>query len=195
MTAQLDGSSPAWCVRLVSEFNAADQRAIAVARMLTPRELNWRPHPGAWSVGQCLDHLRITNEVYGRAIANSLDGRPRAVAQEITPGWFGAWFIRNVIEPSAEAKRRAPRKVKPVDVVDPSILDRFLDSNAKTRELVRRAADYDVNRIRFTNPFLPVIHFTVGTGLEILSRHERRHLLQAERVPDFLRLSRESAST
>jgi hypothetical protein len=27
-----------------------------------------------------------------------------------------------------------------------------------------------------------LIRFTVGTGLEILTRHENRHLLQAERV-------------
>jgi hypothetical protein len=37
-------------------------------------------------------------------------------------------------------------------------------------------------KYNFRNPFVPVIRFTVGTGLEILSKHERRHLLQAERV-------------
>jgi len=41
---------------------------------------------------------------------------------------------------------------------------------------------YDVNRIRFKNPFVPLIRFTVGTGLEIVSQHESRHLLQAERI-------------
>jgi hypothetical protein len=46
---------------------------------------------------------------------------------------------------------------------------------------VERAADCDVNRIRFRNPFVPLIRFTLGTGLEILVRHERRHLEQAER--------------
>jgi hypothetical protein len=45
---------------------------------------------------------------------------------------------------------------------------------------------YDVNRIRFRNPFIPVLRFTVGTGLEILSNHQRRHLLQAERVRESL---------
>jgi len=31
------------------------------------------------------------------------------------------------------------------------------------------------------NPYLPLIRFTVGTGLLIMPAHERRHLLQAER--------------
>src|SRR4029453_9509035 len=55
-------------------------------------------------------------------------------------------------------------------------------SNDVARDLVRRAGAYDINRIRFRNPFIPLLRFTVGTGLEILWRHQRRHLLQAERI-------------
>jgi hypothetical protein len=36
----------------------------------------------------------------------------------------------------------------------------------------------------FKNPLIPALRFTVGTGLEILAKHERRHLLQAERIRD-----------
>ena len=50
------------------------------------------------------------------------------------------------------------------------------------RELVARASAYDVNRIRFKNPFTPLLRFTVGTGLEIVTQHQSRHLLQAEVV-------------
>lgn len=49
-----------------------------------------------------------------------------------------------------------------------------------------------MNSIRFVNPFVPVIRFTVGTGLKITCSHERRHVLQASRVkqsPGFPRHS------
>jgi hypothetical protein len=62
------------------------------------------------------------------------------------------------------------------------VLDRFLRTNRDIREFIHRAEPYDVNRVRFRNPFVPLIWFTVGTGLEVLVRHERRHLLQAERI-------------
>ena len=55
-------------------------------------------------------------------------------------------------------------------------------SNDVARDLVRRASACDVNHIRFVNPFVPLLRFTVGTGLEIVWRHQRRHLLQAERI-------------
>jgi hypothetical protein len=161
----------------------ADQRARELAQGLTPLQLNWQPSPDAWSIGQCLEHLRAANEVYLPAIADSLTARPLHAVPEITPGWFGRWFIRAYIEPSSESKRaRAPRKIAPGTRVDPHILDLFLTTNQAARELVRRASGYDVNRVRFRNPFIPVIYFTVGTGLEIISIHQRRHLLQAERV-------------
>ena len=174
---------PRWSQRLVSELDAADRRAGSLAGSLSPEQLNWRPSPDAWSVGQCLHHLYVANEVYLPAITTSLEGRPPSRVEEITPGWFGRWFIRKYIEPSSKSSRvRAPRKIEPAKYVEPSVLESFLRSNRLARELVLRASDYDVNRIRFRNPFIPAIRFTVGTGLEILSKHQNRHLLQAERV-------------
>ena len=178
-----ESALPPWAVRLLSEIDAIDQRAAVLAKPLTVDQLNWKPSPGEWSIGQCLDHLCVANEVYLGAMEPSLRNRPPGVAQEITPGWFGRWFIRTAIEPSAQARKgKAPRKIVPASNVDGTILERFLQTNVKAREFIRRASAYDVNRVRFRNPFVAIIFFTVGTGLEILVRHQRRHLLQAERV-------------
>jgi hypothetical protein len=172
-----------WSARLLAEFDAADARAKELAQSLTVRQLNWKPSPGAWSVGQCLEHLAVTNEVYGRAIADALRSAPPGAADEIRPGWFARYFIREYIAPTEKKTRhKAPPKIRPVPDVDATILQRFLDTNNQTRALVERARPCDVNRVRFKNPFVPLIRFTVGTGLEILSKHEQRHLLQAERV-------------
>ena len=117
------------------------------------------------------------------AALSALDHRAPSPVEEITPGWFGRWFIRTYIESSSRSRRaQAPRKIAPASHVDLSVVDLFLQSNQAARDLVRRASAYDVNRLRFRNPFVPVIRFTVGTGLEIIWRHQRRHLLQAERI-------------
>jgi len=189
VSTPVDSSSPAWARRLISELAAADQRAELVARGLSLDQLNWRSRPDAWSVGQCLEHLRITNEVYLPAISIALEGRPRSAVQEITIGRFSRWFIRNYIAPNpGGARARAPRKIEPARQVDQAILEAFLRGNQVVRELVVRASAYNVNRIRFKNPFIPILRFTVGTGLEIVTQHQSRHLLQAESVkqaPDF----------
>jgi DinB superfamily len=175
---------PAWCARLISEFTESDARAEAVARTLSGEELNWKPRPEAWSIGQCLEHLTNGNDLYLDAIEAALTRNlAGGSVPEITPGWFGRWFIRAYMEPSTKTTRAtAPKKIAPPSTIDLDVVDRFVRGNERVRAIIRRASDYDVNRVRFTNPFVPVIRFTVGTGFAILAAHERRHLLQAERV-------------
>ncbi len=185
-------SLPAWLLRLTSELDAADARAAAIATGLTVAQLNWKPSPEVWSVGQCFEHLCMSNEVYVAPMAEALRARPTGPVDEITPGWFGRWFIRTYIEPTTQKSRgRAPGKATPIaSRIDPSILDRFIASNAGMREVMASAREHDVNRVRFRNPFVSLIRFTVGTGFQIIARHNHRHLLQAGRLmqlPEFPR--------
>jgi DinB superfamily len=175
---------PRWFARIAQDLDAADARAAALIEALTPAQLNWKPAPKAWSVGQCLEHLCVSNEVYVVPIWSAVRHAPKGVADEITPGWFARWFIRRYIEPATFTKPgRAPRKASPrASEVDASIGQRFVASNDAMRALMVEAREIDVNRVRFRNPFVPVIHFTVGTGMLIIARHNHRHLDQAERV-------------
>ena len=183
MTPAAHTALPSWSKRLISELEANDRRAERLAKVLTLEQLNWRPRPEAWSVGQCLHHLHKTNEAYLPAILISLEGRRRGAIDEIRLGWFSRWFMRNYITPNpGGAKARAPGKIVPSQKVEPSVLEWFLQGNRAARELVYTSSDYDVNRIRFKNPFIPVLRFTVGTGLEIVAQHQSRHLLQGEGV-------------
>lgn len=183
-------AAPPWTDHLTADLDAADARAAKLVRDLSVTQLNWKPRPDAWSVGQCIEHLCRTNEVYVEPMCDALKSAPRGAANEITPGWFGRWFIRSFIEPATQkARARAPRKAVPVaSEVDASILGRFVASNARIRDIIALARDHDVNRVRFRNPFVGVIRFTIGTGLVIITRHNIRHLIQAERVaqlPNF----------
>ena len=185
MAAPQDTLTPAWSLRLASELSANDQSAATLASNLTDEQLNWRPAPGSWSVGQCLEHLCLMNDVYLPAISAALEEKPDSPVEQITPGWFGRWFIRNFADPSPRSKRvRAPSKIRPAARVTLRVLDRFLSGNKSCRELILEARSKNVNRIRFWNPFIPGLRFTVGTGLEIIASHQRRHLLQAKRVRD-----------
>ena len=183
MVTQPPASSSAWPARLMAELDTSDQRAKELITGLTAEQLNWHPSAGAWSVGQCLEHLCITNEVYVPSISSAVPSKAGSTVEEITPGWFGRWFIRSFIDPSPVTKRAAaPKKIVPSSRVELSVLNRFLSSNLDVRELIRKASGCDVNRVRFANPFVPLLRFTVGTGLKIICGHQRRHLLQAERV-------------
>ena len=76
---------PEWSRRLHASLDASDARARELAAGLTVEQLNWRADQSSWSIGQCLDHLRVANEVYGRAIASALSGTPGGPVDQITP--------------------------------------------------------------------------------------------------------------
>ena len=174
---------PKWSFRILSELEAAERRAESVAAGLSTSQLNWQPGDGAWSVGQCLDHLRAGTEIMTPLLSAALAGRPRETVEEITLGWFSGWFIRTYIAANpGGARARAPKKIEPGSRVEPVILETYLRSTDAARDVVRQASTYDVNRIRYKNPFIPVLRFTVGVGLEIIAKHQGRHLLQAETV-------------
>jgi hypothetical protein len=169
-----------------ADFGIGDRRsACGISRKgPQPQPTQLAAQADAWSIGQCLEHLRVGNEVVLPEISAALEGRPpRNTADEITLGWFARYFIRTYIAANPGGKRaKAPLKIQPASQVDPTVLEAFLRSMEAVRTVVSHARHYDVNRIRYKNPFIPGLRFTVGAGLEILAKHPGRHLLQAEGV-------------
>ena len=49
--------------------------------------------------------------------------------------------------------------------MDWTVLETYLGNNQRVRDFLAKASAYDVNRIRYKNPFIPFLRFTVGTGL------------------------------
>ena len=157
---------PAWAARMLEELGTSDRQASAVARELSLEQLNWSPAPGQWSVGQCLDHLLKANQVYLPPIARALDGRSHAPVQEIAPGvWPVVYPHADRSVDAAPARPRARKDRGGTECRSVGALTSSSGATTAVRDLVRRASACDVNRIRFVNPFVPLVRFTVGTGL------------------------------
>ena len=152
---------------------------------LTEAQATWRPHPSAWCVSECLDHLALTNRIYLVSMepvataarrANKLRRRPAL------PGFLGGWFVRS-LEPPSKMKAKSPKNIQPRTA--PSLADAaaaFLASHAAAQTFLRANADLDLASIRFPNPFIKGLRFSLATGLHAIPAHERRHLHQARAV-------------
>ncbi len=150
---------------------------------------NWQPQGGQdWSIWQCVEHLSLTNHVYAEALKHGLaSARPNqrnATGQEIKPGWFGRWFISKVEPPVGIGVRTKPKATPELKGNLGQALGRFVESHEAYREIVKLWDGVDFNRVRYPNPFIPLIRFTIGTGLQIANAHDRRHLWQAQRVKE-----------
>lgn len=159
--------------------------AEGLVRDLTEAQLQWRPDERSWSIAQCLDHLAVANRAYLGPMRQALaEARRRGSTRRgsIRPGWFSRWFIQTM-EPPPRRKLPAPRKIVPALGKNGGEVKRdFFAAQSETLELLKEAAETDLNRTRFVNPFFPLLRFTVGTGFLVITAHERRHLWQAERI-------------
>ena len=172
---------------LHAAFGDVEREARALAANLGEALGGWRAAPGAWSVAECLDHLATANRVYLQAMRPVADravkdGRRRRGPAR--PGLIGRWFIR-VLEPpvNPRMKGRAPRAIQPRR--SPPLHDAlrgFLASQDEVCAFLRAFADIDLAGVRFPNPFIRGVRFSLATGLHVIAAHERRHLWQAWRV-------------
>jgi hypothetical protein len=193
---EMDARLPADLQRLDEGLDAIERETLALVSGLTEAQGVWRAHPGSWSVAECLDHLATANRVYLAAMTPSAarahsEGRGRR--GPATPGLVGGWFVR-YLEPPVKAvlKSKAPRTIRPRTA--PALNDaikQFLASHDVVRTFLRKYADIDLTGVRFPNPFIRGVRFSLATGLHVIAAHERRHLWQAWRVREAAELSPE----
>jgi hypothetical protein len=169
------------------------EQALAFADRLSTAQLTWQPMDGArWSVLECLDHLAVFNTGYLAALESAASNAPSGGrAGEFCTSGFPSEKFLSIAEPPSALKAKAPAKLAPRPTLNPEkILPEFLATLDRVNALVRNTNGKDLNAVRFANPFIPLIRFTVGTGLLVLGAHARRHVYQADQVlkePDFPR--------
>jgi hypothetical protein len=183
---------------LVDALDAADRDARKLAEGLDEAGGGWRAAPGAWSIAECLDHLATSNRVYLVPMVTAAE-RARAAGRvrrgPARPGVIGGIFAWSM-EPPARVKVRNPRVSTPR--TSPPLADSlaaFLESQNKVRAFIQASADLDLTGIRFVNPFVRRIRFSLATGLHVIAAHDRRHLWQAWNVRAALTSTAHSISS
>ena len=172
---------------LIGALDANARAARQLVEGLSEEDGRWRPAPDAWSVAECFDHLAVANRVYIEAMREPAEracaaGRLRRAPA--LPGFLGRMFVNSLEPPpKARTRRKAPGKIRPRE--SPGLrdaFDAFIASQEPVRAFLRDYATIDLVGVRFRNPFIGLIHFSLATGLHVITAHERRHLWQAAQV-------------
>jgi hypothetical protein len=171
---------------LRDQIDAADRAGAAIAAAVSDEQFHWQPRDGrSWSIAQCLEHLAIMNKHYAAAVRTGVEDGRRRNLRRTGPGrstFFGRRFIES-LEPPVKLKTKAPKVGRsPQDKPRDEIVRSYHESHDIIRQLIDDAADVDLTRATFQNPFISVIRMRVITGFGVLAAHDRRHLWQAEQV-------------
>lgn len=153
---------------------------------LSTDQLNWRPGPKQWSIGECLEHLITTNDLYSAIAESVLATQHRRPFLSRFPGYAGMCgrLLIRAVSPNS-------RKVKTLSVffpgrssVDADEIDRFEESQRRLIDWIRKSEPLDLEGTFIASPPTALIVYSLMDGWRLVATHELRHLEQARRVCD-----------
>lgn len=171
-------------IMIIEELKSITKNVRTAFGSLNAEQLNWRTSADSWSVGQCLDHLIKTNELFFDEFDKIAAGkRQNSFWESWSPftGLAGRFLLKELRTDSRKVKAPSPAIVPPSEI-DADIVERFAAHQSELCGKIDALGNVDPAKVVVTSPFLKVMTYTLETGLEVVVEHEKRHFRQAERV-------------
>jgi hypothetical protein len=174
--------------RTISELEKISDDVKKSFGNLSAKQINFKSSAKSWSIGQCFEHLIITNNLYFPAIQKVIDGNHRNnIFSKIpfTTGLVGA-LMRNSLKPEQVRKMKTFKMFEPsMSDVSISILNDFAENNRKLIEMMEACKGLEIHKIKIPEPLNVALNLRLDDAFEILIIHEKRHFNQASRVLQF----------
>jgi hypothetical protein len=152
---------------------------------LSVRQLNWQPDAQEWSIGQCFDHLMVTNQRFFPTFERISRGEKKNSLWErapFLPRLFGRMVIKS-FEPTSTRKVQAPKVFRPSSsAIEANIISRFLEQQQQLTALMNATAGLDLEGIKVTSPVSALVTYSLIDAYRIIITHEKLHVNQAHHL-------------
>ena len=170
---------------VVAEGRLVADEAHRVFGQLSAEQINWKPSGEEWSIGQCFDHLIISNRSLLTIIEAIRQGTRRRRAWEhvpLLPRLFGKLLIRT-LRPDSGRKAKAPRALHPSSSqIPPGIIASFVAQQHRLLQLMEGTRGLELERITITSPVVRLLTYSLMDAYRLVVVHEQNHFVQASRL-------------
>jgi hypothetical protein len=168
-------------------------------RHLSEDQLNRRPSPDTWSVGQCLEHLNIVGGHHLPIIVRKLKAateRGSRPADTVKFGFFGRRLVEGMRKPASQKALKTPQRYAPSGNRLPrTVIEVFGRQLDELLHLIEQARTVNANRVRIPNPLIPLLQLRLTDEFDFLVAHMERHIAQIERVLEVTKRHQDEADT
>ena len=166
---------------------ATHQDLARLVRPLDGERLNRRPADSGWSVGQVLEHLCVSAEVYEpglQAMLRSARADAAAALREWKPTLFGRVLVYSLVAPR---KLPAPKSMAPAVSPRAGVLEAFLGLHSALATRIEDTGRFDWRSAHMASPVVPRVlqplaRLNLGDAYSVFVVHAERHARQIERV-------------
>ena len=151
-------------------------------------QLNWKPLTDQWNIGQCLDHVIVSNSKYLPVLNAIKKGTHLPTFWERKnplSKYTGASMIKT-LGPQVNKKFIAPKLFTPTNkTVGQEIITQFVEHQLELSSILSELEKEQYSMIIITSPVAGLITIPLHDVLKIITTHEMRHVLQAIRVKNY----------
>lgn len=170
--------------KFIEDLHQISAEAKSVFGNLSDEQINWKPNAESWSIGQCFEHLVVTNKMEFRAIEKAVRGEHTQTVWEkmpILPTIFGK-FLLKMVNPESTRKFKAPKNFRPSQSeVSSKILEEYFEISEKAVGFMKASKNLDTAKMIITSP-IPRITYSLFVAYKTIALHDRRHFNQSKRV-------------
>jgi hypothetical protein len=177
----------------LAEINESLASAQSRLRRLTDQisHSDWtkRPGPDRWSAAECVSHLNLTSRAYIpllREAVASARGIRRSPKKRYRHDALG-WFMSTMIGPLHQMGKFRIGRIKTTPAFIPKVggsrtevLSDFVRLQGQLLSLIQSADGLPIDEVKIISPFGGRMRYNAYSALVIVSRHQHRHLQQAE---------------
>lgn len=179
--------------KFIEDLHQISAEAKSVFGNLSGEQINWKPNAESWSIGQCFEHLIVTNSLYFPNIYKVIEGKHRNNFFSKIP--FAVDLIgvlmKNALNPDQKRKMKTFKIFEPaVSNISPTIIEGFTENQRKLIEMMEAVKSFDLQKLKIAEPLSVVLNLRLDDAFEILLMHEKRHFQQAERVLELINESK-----
>lgn len=173
------------------QFEALKREAEALTEGLSETVFNRAPAPGAWSVGECLDHLNAIGTQLLPRLKEAIRETEESGHYASGPFHYGPMerlFIR-LNGPNPPFKMPTVGAYRPAEAtLDPEqVTGEFLSLQDQLIDCVEAANGLDLTTVTIPSPANRWVRLSLGAWLALTAAHEERHIEQARRTLDVTR--------
>jgi hypothetical protein len=169
------------------------ERVKSTYSSLSESQFNWKPSAEVWSVGECINHLIVTNELYLVKIEKLITLVTENTETDFpySQSYMGKLIAKGVDPANVRKTKTFKVFLSEKSKVGKSVIEKYAASSEKLIGLVSKMQNLDLKKIKLSSPVNMLIRLNLGDPLIIIPMHDERHINQAERLMRLEKFPRE----
>jgi len=146
--------------------------------------LNWKANPKKWSVLECLEHLNLYGDFYLPEMQKRIKtGKKANATATFSSGWLGNYFAKSMLPKEKLNTMSAPGGMNPVgSSLNETHLERFIAQQERLLSILEQAQTIDLTKTKTSISLASWIKLRLGDTLRVVIYHNKRHIVQADKV-------------